>query len=115
MEQPTVKGSPGLEPSYWLSYEYNQMFDQMKSLDEKMNIILSIIQKKPRKNTMTEVNTKVDSILQKLIENDMTDENLTVKKRKIENEMTDENMSVKKEDQWTKLIEDIPIWYGTFY
>ena len=99
MEQPTVKVSTKLKPSYWLSYEYNQMFDQMKSLDEKMNIILSIIQKKPRKNTMTEVNTKVDSILQKLIENDMTDENLTVKKRKIENEMTDENMSVKKEDQ----------------
>ena len=97
MEQTIVKGSTELEPSYLLSYEYNQMLDQMKSLDKKMNIILSIIQKKPRKNTMTEVSTKVDSILQKLIENDMTDENLTVKKRKMENEMTDETCPKKKE------------------
>ena len=98
MEQTIVKGSTELEP-YLLSYEYNQMLDQMKSLDKKMNIILSIIQKKPRKNTMTEVSTKVDSILQKLIENDTTNENLTMKRRKKENEMTDENMSLKKENQ----------------
>ena len=96
MEQTIVKGSTELEPSYLLSYEYNQMLDQMKSLDKKMNIILSIIQKKPRKNTMTEVSTKVDSILQKLIENDTTDKNLTMKRRKIQNEMTDENMSLKR-------------------
>ena len=37
-------------------------------MNEKMNLILSIIEKKPRKNTITEVNSKVDSIIEKLEE-----------------------------------------------
>ena len=48
------------DPTYWLSYEYQQITAELKKLDEKMNLILSIIQKKPRKNTITEVNSKVD-------------------------------------------------------
>ena len=54
------------DPSYWLSYEYQQINAEVKKLNEKMNLIISIIQKKPRKNTITEVNSKVDSIIEKL-------------------------------------------------
>ena len=54
------------DPTYWLSYEYQQIIAEVKKLNEKMNLILSIIEKKPRKNTITEVNSKVDSIIEKL-------------------------------------------------
>ena len=54
------------DPTYWLSYEYQQIIDEVKKLNEKINLILSIIEKKPRKNTITEVNSKVDSIIEKL-------------------------------------------------
>ena len=50
----------------WFSYEYQKIHGEIMKLDEKLNLILSIIEKKPRKNTITEVNSKVDSIIEKL-------------------------------------------------
>ena len=54
------------EPTYWLSYEYENLSKEVKKLNEKIDSVLLIIQKKPRKNTLTEVNTKVDCIIEKL-------------------------------------------------
>lgn len=48
--------------TYWLSYE--QMQEEMLKLNEKMDLILSIIQKKPRKNTISEVNSKMDNLME---------------------------------------------------
>ena len=56
------------DTTYCLLYEYQQIYAEVKKLNEKMNLILSIIEKKPRQNTMTEVNSKVDSIIEKLEE-----------------------------------------------
>ena len=68
-EKPPSEEFPQLtDPTYWLSYEYQQIYAEVKKLNEKMNLILSIIEKKPRKNTITEVNSKVDSIIEKLEE-----------------------------------------------
>ena len=50
----------------WFSYEYQKIHSEIMKLDEKLNLILSMIGKKPRKNTITEVNSKVDSIIEKL-------------------------------------------------
>ena len=65
---PSEEFSQLTDPTYWLSYEYQQIYAEVKKLNEKMNLILSIIEKKPRKNTITEVNSKVDSIIEKLEE-----------------------------------------------
>ena len=61
------------DPTYWLSSEYRQMQTEMKKLNEKMDLILSILQKKPKKSTIAEVDKKVDSLI-----------NILDKKRKIE-------------------------------
>ena len=50
-------------PTYWLSYEYKQMQAEMQKLNEKMDLILSILQKKPKKSTIAEVDKKVDSLI----------------------------------------------------
>ena len=46
------------DPTYWLSYEYKQIQVEMQKLNEKMDLILSILQKKPKKSTITEVDKK---------------------------------------------------------
>ena len=50
-------------PTYWLSYEYKQMQVEMQKLNEKMDLILSIIQKKPKKSTISEVDKKKWTVL----------------------------------------------------
>ena len=66
-ENQTIQEFPQLaEPTYWLSYEYEKLSEEVKILHEKNDLVLSIIKKKPRKNTLTEVNTKVDCIIEKL-------------------------------------------------
>ena len=67
------------EPTYWLSYEYQKISEEITNLNEKIDLILSIIKKKPRKNTISEVSTKVDCIIEKLN-----------KRRKIESEEVDQ-------------------------
>ena len=59
------------DPVYWLSYEYKQIQAEMLKLNDKMDLILSL-QKKPKKSTISEVDKKVDSLIN------------IVKKRKIE-------------------------------
>ena len=61
------------DPTYWLSYEYKQMQVEMQQLNEKMDLILSILQKKPKKSTISDVDKKVDNLI-----------NILDKKRKIE-------------------------------
>ena len=61
METPTTDLC---DPTYWLSYEYKQMQAEMIKLNDKMDLILSIIQKKPRKNTISEVNSKMDNLIE---------------------------------------------------
>ena len=51
------------EPTYWLSYEYKQMQQEMEKLNEKMDLILSLLQTKKRKCTITDVNTKMDNLI----------------------------------------------------
>ena len=63
----TIQEFPQLtEPTYWLSYEYQKISEEVKKLDEKIDLVLSIIRKKPRKNTISEVSTKVDCIIERL-------------------------------------------------
>ena len=52
------------EPTYWHSYEYKQMQQEMEKLNEKMDLILSLLQKKQRKCTITEVNKKMDNLIE---------------------------------------------------
>ncbi len=61
------------DPTFWLSYEYKQIQVEMQKLNEKMDLILSILQKKPKKSTITEVDKKVDDLI-----------NILHKKRKVE-------------------------------
>ena len=62
----TNKGLVQLADPNWFSYEYQQILGEIMKLDEKLNLILSIIEKKPRKNNITEFNSKVDSIIENL-------------------------------------------------
>ena len=61
------------DPVYWLSYEYKQIQAEMEKLNDKMDLILSLLQKKPKKSTIAEVDRKVDSLIE-----------IIDKKRKIE-------------------------------
>ena len=66
-ENQTIQEFPQLaEPTYWLSYEYEKLSQEVKKLHEKIDLVVSIVKKKPRKNTLTEVNTKVDCIIEQL-------------------------------------------------
>ena len=48
---------------YYITYEYKQIHEELIKLNEKMDKILTIVEKKPRKNTLSEVNSKLDSLL----------------------------------------------------
>ena len=54
------------EPNYWLFYEYQKISGEVNKLNEKIDLVLSIIRKKPRRNTISEVSTKVDCIIERL-------------------------------------------------
>ena len=60
----TLKQEPSWQPiedpTYWISYEYKQIQAEMVKLNEKMELILSIIQKKPRKNALSD---KMDNLI----------------------------------------------------
>ena len=51
------------EPTYWLSYEYKQIQVEMEKLNEKMDLVLSLLPKKQRKCTISQVNDKVDNLI----------------------------------------------------
>ena len=58
--------------NYFVSYEYEQIQGEIAKLNEKVDLVISILQKKPKKTTISEVNSKVDDLLEQM------------KKRKIE-------------------------------
>ena len=61
--EPTLDFPQLTEPTYWLSYEYKQIQQEMEKLNEKMDLILSLLQTKKRKCTIKEVNTKMDNLI----------------------------------------------------
>ena len=57
---------PQCEPTYWISYKFKQIYEEIQNLNSKMDTILSKIEKKGRKITLNDVNTKVDCIIESL-------------------------------------------------
>ena len=57
---------PQYEPTYWISYEFKQIYEEIQSLNSKLDTILSKIEKKGKKITLNDVNTKVDCIIESL-------------------------------------------------
>lgn len=55
--------SPTPPTNYFFSYEYSQITEEIKKLNEKMDTILSLSQKRKR-STIAEVNTKMDNLLE---------------------------------------------------
>ena len=59
-----------LEPSsnYFFSYEYSQITEEIRKLNEKMDTILekldTALGKKQKRSTIAEVNSKVDNLLE---------------------------------------------------
>ena len=56
--------SPAPPTNYFFSYEYSQITEEMKKLNEKMDIILATLQKKQKRCTISEVNSKMDNLLE---------------------------------------------------
>ena len=65
MEQPNEIPNQ-CEPTYWVSYEFKQIYEEMQRLNTKMDTILSIIERKGKKVTLKDVNRKVDCIIESL-------------------------------------------------
>ena len=57
------------DTTYWQPYEYKQMQAEMQKLNQKMDLILSILQKKPKKCSISDVDKKVDSLINILDKN----------------------------------------------
>ena len=62
--------SPEPPSNYFFSYEYSQITEEIKKLNEKMDTILErldnalALQKKQKRSTIAEVNSKVDNLLE---------------------------------------------------
>ena len=57
----------GVTPTnYFVSYEYEQIQGEIAKLNEKVDLVISILQKKPKKTTISEVNSKVDDLLEQM-------------------------------------------------
>ena len=52
------------EPKYWISYEYEQIRTEIIKLNEKMDTILSLLQAKPRRTTLAQVDAKMDDLIE---------------------------------------------------
>ena len=61
-----MEGSTSQTPptNYFFSYEYSQITEEMRKLNEKMDTLLTIVQKKQKRSTISEVNTKMDNLLE---------------------------------------------------
>ena len=65
-----MEGSPVPPSNYFFSYEYSQITEEIKKLNEKMDTILErldnalALQKKQKRSTIAEVNSKVDNLLE---------------------------------------------------
>ena len=51
------------QTDYHITYEYKQIQEELVKVNEKMDKILTLLEKKPRKNILSEVNTKMDNLL----------------------------------------------------
>ena len=60
--------TPEPPTNYFFSYEYSQMIEEIRKLNEKMDTILSklntVLGKKQKRSTIAEVNSKVDNLLE---------------------------------------------------
>ena len=62
--------SPAPPSNYFFSYEYSQITEEIRKLNEKMDTILErvdnalALQKKQKRSTIAEVNSKVDNLLE---------------------------------------------------
>ena len=69
---------------YYITYEYKQIQDEVVKMNEKMDKILTLLEKKkPRKNILSEVNSKMDNLLDQVVNNN--------KKRKLDINDDDDN------------------------
>ena len=73
MEQQQQEFNQLTEPNYWISYEYRQIQDELVELKQRMDTILTLLQSKPKKSTISQVDKKVDNLI-----------DILEKKRKIE-------------------------------
>ena len=44
--------------------ELQQLYLQVTTINEKLDAVLSLLQKKPRRNTISEVNNKIDGLIE---------------------------------------------------
>ena len=51
--------------NYFVSYD-EQIQGEIAKLNEKVDLVISILQKKPKKTTISEVNSKVDDLLEQM-------------------------------------------------
>ena len=51
--------------NYFVSYD-EQIQGEIVKLNEKVDLVISILQKKPKKTTISEVNSKVDDLLEQM-------------------------------------------------
>ena len=60
--------SPAPPTNYFFSYEYSQITEEIRKLNEKMDTILekldAALGKKQKRSTIAEVNSKVDNLLE---------------------------------------------------
>ena len=59
-----MDGAPPM--NYFVSYEYEQIRGEIAQLNEKVDQVISLLHKKPRKNTISEINGKVDDLLKQM-------------------------------------------------
>ena len=60
--------TPEPPTGYFFSYEYSQIAEEVRKLNEKMDTVLSkldtVLGKKQKRSTIAEVNSKVDNLLE---------------------------------------------------
>ena len=60
--------SPEPPSNYFFSYEYSQITEEIRKLNEKMDFVLeklvAALGKKQKRSTIAEVNSKVDNLLE---------------------------------------------------
>ena len=56
--------SPTPPTNYFFSYEYSQITEEIKKMNDKMDTILTQLSQKRKRSTIAEVNTKMDNLLE---------------------------------------------------
>ena len=58
--------SPEATLPYFFSYEYNELKNELKKLNEKLDTIFENSQRKRQRSTITDANKKLDDILERM-------------------------------------------------